>query len=157
MLSFEQIKELVALVADRRIESVELERAGIRLRIVGRTATVVAEPAPATGAPAASSAVARAAPPEPAPAVAERADPLADAHVLKSPIVGTFYAASSPDSPPFVKVGSDVGPDTTVCLIEAMKIFNEIKAECSGTIERVAVENGDAVDFGQTIFLVRPR
>jgi acetyl-CoA carboxylase biotin carboxyl carrier protein len=71
-------------------------------------------------------------------------------------MVGTFYAAANPDAPPFVSVGSVVGPETVVCLIEAMKIFNEIKAECSGTIERVLVTNGTPVEFGQALFLVRP-
>ena len=71
-------------------------------------------------------------------------------------MVGTFYAASNPDSPPFVSVGTTIGPGKPVCIIEAMKIFNEIKAECSGVIQRVLVKNGDAVEFGQTLFLVKP-
>ncbi|MBC7836060.1 MAG: acetyl-CoA carboxylase, biotin carboxyl carrier protein, partial [Phycisphaerales bacterium] len=75
---------------------------------------------------------------------------------VMSPMVGTFYTSANPDSPPFISVGAAVGPDTTVCLIEAMKVFNEIKAECAGTIERVLVESGTAVEFGQKLFLVRP-
>ncbi len=75
---------------------------------------------------------------------------------IESPMVGTFYAAPNPDSPAFVTVGSAVAGDTVVCLIEAMKVFNEIKAEVTGTIERVLVNNGDAVEFGQKLFLVRP-
>ena len=72
-------------------------------------------------------------------------------------MVGTFYAAASPDSPPFVKVGDHVGPDTTVCILEAMKVFNEIPAECSGKIVAVLVQSGDAVEFGQPLFRVEPR
>jgi len=75
---------------------------------------------------------------------------------VESPMVGTFYSAANPDALPYVHAGTAVGPETVVCMIEAMKIFNEIKAECSGTIERVLVKNGDAVEFGQAIFLVKP-
>jgi acetyl-CoA carboxylase biotin carboxyl carrier protein len=75
---------------------------------------------------------------------------------IESPMVGTFYSAPNPDSGPFVTVGSAVAPDTVVCLIEAMKVFNEIKAEVNGTVERVLVNNGEAVEFGQKLFLVRP-
>ena len=75
---------------------------------------------------------------------------------IESPMVGTFYSASSPDSEPYTQVGQSVGPDTTVCIIEAMKIMNEIKAEVSGTIEQVCVQNGQAIEFGQALFKVRP-
>jgi acetyl-CoA carboxylase biotin carboxyl carrier protein len=75
---------------------------------------------------------------------------------IESPMVGTFYAAPNPDSPAFVSVGASVSPDTTVCLIEAMKVYNDIKSEVTGTVERVLVSNGDAVEFGQKLFLVRP-
>ncbi|WP_428937920.1 acetyl-CoA carboxylase biotin carboxyl carrier protein [Fontivita pretiosa] len=75
---------------------------------------------------------------------------------IKSPMVGTFYAAPSPDAKPFVEVGSVVDEDTDVCIIEAMKVFNNIKAECRGTIARILVTNGQTVEFGQVLFLVRP-
>jgi acetyl-CoA carboxylase biotin carboxyl carrier protein len=75
---------------------------------------------------------------------------------ITSPMVGTFYLSPNPDSPAFVSVGASVQPNTTVCVIEAMKIFNEIKAEVAGTIERVLVKNAEAVEFGQALFLVRP-
>ncbi|QKK10077.1 MAG: hypothetical protein HND58_03060 [Planctomycetota bacterium] len=71
-------------------------------------------------------------------------------------MVGTFYSAANPDSDPFVAVGKSVSADSVVCLVEAMKVFNEIKAECSGTIERVLVNSGDSVEFGQKLFLVKP-
>jgi acetyl-CoA carboxylase biotin carboxyl carrier protein len=75
---------------------------------------------------------------------------------IESPMVGTFYSAPNPDTPAFVSVGASISNDSVVCLIEAMKVFNEIKAEVTGTIERVLVNNGDAVEFGQKLFLVRP-
>ena len=76
--------------------------------------------------------------------------------LIRSPMVGTFYTAANPDSPPFVKVGDQVGPETTVCIVEAMKVFNEIPAECSGQIVAVLAQNGDAVEFGQPLFRVEP-
>ena len=72
-------------------------------------------------------------------------------------MVGTFFASPNPDSPAFVKPGGGVSPGTVVCLIEAMKVFNEIKSEVTGTIERVLVKNGEAVEFGQKLFLVKPQ
>ena len=75
---------------------------------------------------------------------------------IRSPMVGTFYAASDPDSPPFVQVGSHVGPATVVCVLEAMKVFSEIKAETSGIVERILVTDAQAVEYGQALFLVRP-
>jgi acetyl-CoA carboxylase biotin carboxyl carrier protein len=75
---------------------------------------------------------------------------------IESPMVGTFYSAPNPDTEPFVTVGKSVTAESVVCLVEAMKVFNEIKAECSGVVERVLVNNGDAVEFGQKLFLVRP-
>jgi acetyl-CoA carboxylase biotin carboxyl carrier protein len=75
---------------------------------------------------------------------------------IKSPIVGTFYATPSPDSEPYVDIGSEVGPQTVVCIIEAMKVMNEIKAETSGTIVGIHVTNGQAVEYGQVLFKVRP-
>lgn len=75
---------------------------------------------------------------------------------IKSPLVGTFYATPSPDSEPYVEVGTAVGPQTVVCIIEAMKVLNEIKAETSGTIVQVLVTNGQAVEYGQPLFKVRP-
>lgn len=102
-----------------------------------------------------------------APAPAARGDDAADNGApdagedaslvaIESPMVGTFYSRANPDTDSFVKVGAGIGPDTVVCLVEAMKVFNEIKAETSGTIERILVKDGDSVEFGQKLFLVRP-
>jgi acetyl-CoA carboxylase biotin carboxyl carrier protein len=86
------------------------------------------------------------------------AAPAEDANfaVIRSPMVGTYYAAASPDSPPFVKVGDQVGPESTVCIVEAMKVFNEIPAECSGKVVAVLATSGDAVEFNQPLFRVAP-
>jgi acetyl-CoA carboxylase biotin carboxyl carrier protein len=89
-----------------------------------------------------------------APTAAADAD--AGLHPIKSPMVGTFYASPSPDAKPFVTVGAQVDEDTDVCVIEAMKVFNNIKAECKGTIAKVLVENGHSVEYGQVLFLVKP-
>ncbi len=88
-----------------------------------------------------------------APAVEEAAAELLE---IKSPMVGTFYSCPDPDSPPFVVVGTPVNQDTVVCIVEAMKVFNEIKAELGGTIEKVFVKNEQPVEYGQPLFLVRP-
>jgi len=77
-------------------------------------------------------------------------------HEIKSPMVGTFYSAPSPDAKPFVTVGSVVSEETDVCVIEAMKVFNNVKAECKGTIAKILVNNGQAVEFNQVLFLVKP-
>jgi len=91
--------------------------------------------------------------PAPPPAAEEQASDLTP---ITSPMVGTFYAAASPDAKPFVSVGSTVEEETDVCVIEAMKVFNNVKAECKGTIAKILVTNGQAVEFGQVLFLVKP-
>ena len=111
----------------------------------GYAPQMAAAPAPVPPAPLPTAAGGQA----PAPAAAEAAG-----QFITSPMVGTFYVSSSPDSPPFVKVGDQVGPDTIVCIVEAMKVFNEIPAECSGKIVAVLVENGAAVEYGQKLFRV---
>jgi acetyl-CoA carboxylase biotin carboxyl carrier protein len=106
--------------------------------------------APSGTAPASTSA------PSSAKPQAEAPSDEASLVAIKSPMVGTFYAAGSPDAKPFVSVGTRVDEETDVCIIEAMKVFNNIKAECRGTIAKVLVENGETVEFGQTLFLVKP-
>ncbi len=88
--------------------------------------------------------------------VAAPADENAGLIAIKSPMVGTYYSAPSPDAKPFVSVGSPVSEDTDVCVIEAMKVFNNVKAECHGTISKILVNNGQAVEFNQVLFLVKP-
>jgi acetyl-CoA carboxylase biotin carboxyl carrier protein len=98
--------------------------------------------------PAQPAAQAHTPPPEPA------RQPVDESKLIKSPMVGTFYTAPSPESPAFVKVGDTVTPDTVVCILEAMKVMNEIKAELSGRIAAVLVENGDSIEYGQPLFRV---
>jgi acetyl-CoA carboxylase biotin carboxyl carrier protein len=106
--------------------------------------------APAAGAPA----PAAPAPEPPAPPAA--AAPKENVHTIKAPMVGTFYRSPSPDAEAYVDVGSRVSPENVVCILEAMKVMNEIKAECAGTIAKVCVQNGEAVEYDQPLFLVKP-
>jgi acetyl-CoA carboxylase biotin carboxyl carrier protein len=111
----------------------------------------------AAGAQAASSAAQAAPGAEAAPqqTAAAPEPPEEELHVITSPIVGTFYRASSPNAEPFIKVGSQVEPDTVVCIIEAMKLMNEIQAETAGTVAKIYVENGQPVEYGQPLFGVK--
>jgi acetyl-CoA carboxylase biotin carboxyl carrier protein len=111
--------------------------------------------APVAYTPAAVAPMPAAAPAAPK-ATASVEDDTASLKAIKSPMVGTFYSSPSPDSKPFVQVGSVVNEDTDVCVIEAMKVFNNIKAELRGTIAKVCVENGKTVEFGTTLFLIKP-
>ncbi len=157
MLDIRKLKELVRLMVANDLTELDLRDSEeqVTLRRHGQDQTMVL---PNPGAAAA--------PPVPGPqapgaAASGAAGPGAAAVdsgliAIESPMVGTFYAAPNPDARPFVSTGTTVDPDTVVCLVEAMKIFNEIKAECSGTVEKVMVSNGDSVEFGQPMFMVRP-
>ena len=156
MIDIRKLKELVRLMVGNDLTELDLrdseEQVTLRRHGVHQPPQVVVAP----GARAATAEPVQA-PPVTAAAGAEVAA-VTDKNLLKieSPMVGTFYAAANPEAPPFVRVGAQVEPDTVVCLIEAMKIFNEIKAECTGTIEKVLVESAESVEFGQAMFLVRP-
>lgn len=170
MLTFEQIKELIELVAQRKLQGLEVERSGFRLRIDGQSALAVpvAPVAPAAGQYQAAAAVPQgapaAAPPQgqgaPAAEVAEEGEAgggLPDgAYVIKSPIVGTFYRASAPDADPFVEVGDRVKKGQVLCIVEAMKLMNEIESEIAGTILEIYPENAQPVEFGEPLFAVQP-
>ena len=166
MLDIRKLKELIRLMVENELTEVDLkdEKETVSLRREGSQAPVVQmSPAP-TAPPAAPAPVAPAAPAPtpaaPAPAAAPASEPsppdTSNLEQITSPMVGTFYSAAKPESPAFANVGDAVTADTTVCIVEAMKIFNEIKAEQSGVIEKVLVSNGDSVEFGQALFLVRP-
>lgn len=150
-----KIRRLVELMNEHDLSEMDIRQGDMRIQL-RRTG----EPIPAAPvAPPAPAPVSRpTAPAEPLkeaiPAPAESAAVEAHVAIIKSPMVGTFYSASDPDSPPYVKVGDPVGPDSTVCIVEAMKVFNEISAEVSGTILAVLVENGEPVEFGQPMFKV---
>jgi acetyl-CoA carboxylase biotin carboxyl carrier protein len=145
-----RVRRLVELMQEFELAEIDLRQAEQRIRlrkdqepviVPGGYAPMPSAPPPAPAAPSTSA---------PASAAAE---PAAGQYIV-SPMVGTFYASSSPDTPPFVKVGDQIGPESVVCIVEAMKVFNEIPAECSGKIAAVLVENGAAVEYGQRLFRV---
>lgn len=146
MLTFEQIKELIELVAARGLAELQVERSGFRLHIGGRSAPATAN-APAVVTLAESPAV------EAVAAAAESA-PAPDLHPVTSPIVGTFYAAPSPDAEPFVRVGDRVRKGQVLCIVEAMKLMNEIESDKAGVVKAILVENGQPVEFGQPLFVI---
>ncbi|OHB52535.1 MAG: acetyl-CoA carboxylase, biotin carboxyl carrier protein [Planctomycetes bacterium GWF2_42_9] len=148
-----KVKELIELMVEKDLVEVEivdgdskihLKRPNLSMPITAPMPMMMQAAHPGVSAPAASA---------PAQAAAPVDDKLAD---IKSPIIGTFYASPSPDSPPYVKVGDHVTADTVVCILEAMKVMNEIKAETTGTIEKVLINNGQTVEYGQVLFKVRP-
>jgi acetyl-CoA carboxylase biotin carboxyl carrier protein len=144
-----KIRKFIELMNEHDLSEIDLRQNDQRIRLRRGPETVaVASPPPA----AAPSAAAPAAPV--GGATPSSAAETAGGHLIRSPMVGTFYAAPNPDSPPFVKVGDQVGPEKTVCIVEAMKVFNEIPAECSGKIVAVLVSSGDAVEFNQPLFRV---
>jgi acetyl-CoA carboxylase biotin carboxyl carrier protein len=147
-MDLRKLKTLIDLVSESNISELEITEAEGKVRIVKADpkAAYVAAP-PASVAPTAM------APAAAAPAAAHEA-PVEAGHKVKSPMVGTFYRASSPGAKPLVDVGSQVKEGDPICIIEAMKIMNEIEADKSGTVTRVLVENGQAVEFGQTLFVI---
>jgi acetyl-CoA carboxylase biotin carboxyl carrier protein len=150
-MDIREIKRLVELMVTNDLSELDISEGEnkIHLRRGGAVGPVVSAPA-AMAAMAPPAAAASAAP---APAAAVHKDNLIE---IRSPMVGTFYAASSSDSAPFVSANTAVTEDTVVCIVEAMKVMNEIKAECSGTIVEVCVKNTQPVEYGQVLFRVRP-
>ena len=159
MLTFEQIKELIELVAQRRLQGLEIERSGFRLKVDGQTqAQAVAQAAaPAAGGSAPPPAVPAALPADSTAITAPPPAAAADegAHIVTSPIVGTFYRAPSPDADPFVEVGSRVKKGQILCIIEAMKLMNEIESDADGVIAQIYPQNAQAVEYGEPLFAVK--
>jgi acetyl-CoA carboxylase biotin carboxyl carrier protein len=155
MIDIRKLKELVRLMVSHDLTEIDLrdkaEQVTIRRQSLTAPPQLVTHSLPAAVPLAAAPAAAAAAPAAAAPAAND------DRVRIESPMVGTFYTASAPDKPPFIKIGDSVGPDTVVCIVEAMKVFNEIKAEVSGVVDEVLVRNGTPVEFGQPLFLLRPR
>ncbi|HEY9224206.1 MAG TPA: acetyl-CoA carboxylase biotin carboxyl carrier protein [Variovorax sp.] len=148
-MDLRKLKTLIDLVSESNISELEITEAEGKVRIVkaGEAAPVQyvqSVAAPAVAAPA----VAPAAAPTPAAA------PVATGHTVKSPMVGTFYRSSSPGAPAFVEIGAQVKEGETLCIIEAMKILNEIEADKSGTVTQILGENGQAVEYGQPLFII---
>jgi acetyl-CoA carboxylase biotin carboxyl carrier protein len=154
-MDLRKLKTLIDLVSDSNVSELEITEAEGKVRIVKGQPPVVqpaAVPAPvalAPQAPAASAAPVAAAAPAPAAPPAEPAG-----HAVKSPMVGTFYRSSSPGAKAFVEVGSQVKAGETICIIEAMKILNEIEADKSGTVTQILCENGQAVEYGQPLLMI---
>jgi acetyl-CoA carboxylase biotin carboxyl carrier protein len=151
-MDIEGVRDLIQLMVDNDLAELEVQDGERRVALKRRAETVV------TGIGAGPVLVQAAGPAAPAaaalPAETKEEETLV---TIKSPMVGTFYTAHDPDSPPYVQVGTEVEPDTVVCIIEAMKVFNEIKAEVSGTVEKLLVRNEEPVEFGQPLYAVRPR
>jgi len=148
-LDLKDIKAVIDLMRKNDLSVFEMEKDGFRLKLQKGAGdqTVFNQPAPAATAPAPAAAE------TPAPAAAaEKSTPLKD---IVSPMVGTFYRAGSPETPAFVDVGKEVSEETVVCIIEAMKVMNEIKAETKGVIAEIVAENGKPVQFGQVLFRVK--
>lgn len=153
-MDLRKLKTLIDLVSESNIAELEITENEGKVRIVKSGGATFAAPvmtmpvAAAAAAPAAPAAL----PPAEAPAAA--AAPAVSGTVVKSPMVGTFYASSTPGGKPFVEVGSSIKSGDALCIIEAMKIMNEIEAEVTGTVRQVLVENGQAVEFGQPMFVI---
>lgn len=160
-MDIKQIKRIIDLMKANELCEFEMEEEGFRIAIKRRTGNepqvvlshapapqMIAAPTPAAAEVAASASAAAAA--------AEKLEEEKKFLEVKSPIVGTFYRASSPDAEPYVVVGSEIEPETVVCIVEAMKVMNEIKAEVKGIVRKILVDNATPIQFGQVLFLVEP-
>ena len=151
-MDLKQIKAIIDLISESDVNEVSIEEGDFKIKVkkqgdvqtVSYSQPAAAAPAPVAAAPAAAS----------TEAAAEPAAPAVSGEELKSPIVGTFYSASSPGADPFVKVGDTVQKGQTLCIVEAMKIMNEIEAEFGGTIEAILVQDGSPVEFDQPLFII---
>lgn len=170
-VNLDELRELIQLIREHEFTEFELEREGFRVRFRrgaeagppepglgdARPQTTTGSAAPAAGgSPGTESRVsAPAAPSHPGARAQTAASEDLDLHIIPSPIVGTFYRSPSPNADSFVKIGSRVEPDTVVCIIEAMKLMNEIQAETSGEVAKIYVENGQPVEYGQPLFGIK--
>jgi acetyl-CoA carboxylase biotin carboxyl carrier protein len=175
-MNLKEIKDLIELVNDKEFAEFEIERQGFRLRISrfresnpqaiqpAAAPIVISSAIPSTPdilSPGARRGLIEAqvfsagSSPAPSQEDAQGVASEPELHVIKSPIVGTFYSAASPTSEPFVRIGDHIEPDTVVCIIEAMKLMNEIQAEISGEISKIYVENGQPVEYGQSLFGIK--
>jgi len=148
-MNIKELKEIVEVFKEADIAELEIEREDAKIKLkrypeLGHSMPTIVTQSPVSGA---ESSGADANKPE------EKNEGLIE---IKTPMVGTFYKAPAPDADPFVDVGTDVGEETVVCIIEAMKLMNEIKADVKGRIVKILVDNGQPVEFGQTLFLVKP-
>lgn len=158
-MDLRKLKTLIDLVSESGIAEIEVTEGEDKVRIVKYAvppAGVAAPlpPAPAAGTPAVALAPATAPAPAPAPAAPPSESEAPKGHVVKSPMVGTFYRSPSPGAKPFVEIGQAVKPGDILCIIEAMKLLNEIECEVAGEVKEILVENGQAVEYGQPLFVI---
>ncbi|MGH7457948.1 MAG: acetyl-CoA carboxylase biotin carboxyl carrier protein [Longimicrobiaceae bacterium] len=160
MIDLEYLRELIRTVEESGIDSLELNRGGTRIRIAKTPAGAGPAPPSASAAPPAPAATTSTHTPakEPAPEPEEppapgRGEKLVE---VKSPMVGTFYRSSSPEAPPYVEVGGSVSKGQTLCILEAMKLMNELEAEIDGTVREICIENAEPVEYGEVLFRLEP-
>ncbi len=150
-IDLKEIKELIALMRRNELSEFELEKEGFRIKLKKGSDPVLFHPPAAGYAPP----PAQAGPAVPPPAAPAAVEAKAQGPEITSPMVGTFYSGASPEASPYVEVGTEVSDDTVVCIIEAMKVMNEIKAETRGVIAEILVENGKPVQYGQPLFRLK--
>ena len=157
-MDLKDIKQVIDLMKRAELTEFDLEKEGFKLHLSRKgkeVAPQIIQAAPVAAAPVAAAPAPAPAAPAAAPAAAAAPVEEKGISIIKSPMVGTFYGAPSPESPVFAEVGTKVKADSIVCIIEAMKVMNEIQSEISGTITEVLVENGDAIEYGQPLFKVK--
>jgi acetyl-CoA carboxylase biotin carboxyl carrier protein len=152
-MDLRKLKKLIDLVQDSGIAELEITEGEEKVKIV-RGGAVSVVPAAGSTPQSPVAVAAPAAPAGPPPAAAPEGESGQEGHILKAPMVGTFYRSPSPDAKPFVEVGQTIEEGQTVCIIEAMKLMNEIEADATGTVKAVLVENGQPVEYGQPLFLI---
>ncbi len=158
----EDIQQLIDLLIEREVAEFEMEKDGMRIRILRRESaglapSVSAGSAHSVSAPSNNHLDAMPADSEaPASHAAAHEEAAENVHIMKSPIVGTFFASPAPDAPPFVSLGDMVDVGQVLCIVEAMKLMNEIESEAAGEIVRIHVENGQPVEYGQSLFTIKP-
>ena len=153
------LKKLVRIVENSRVDEIEVEEEGLRIRVAKHSQNHVALPQEASVLQTGTAALSTPSGQLPAPAAqveAPASKPEDKHHEVKSPIVGTFYRAPAPDADPYVEVGQIVQPKTVLCIIEAMKLMNEIESDVAGSIVKILVENGQPVEYNQPLFLIEP-
>jgi acetyl-CoA carboxylase biotin carboxyl carrier protein len=151
-VNMDELRELITLLRENGLAELELENSGFRVRLRRESAISESAPVASVPHPASAPAPAAAGPAHPGTQATTAAAQDQDLHIISSPIVGTFYRSPSPSADAFVKIGSNVDNDTVVCIIEAMKLMNEIQAETSGEVVKIYVENGQPVEYGQPLF-----
>ncbi|MEX2571055.1 MAG: acetyl-CoA carboxylase biotin carboxyl carrier protein [Gemmatimonadota bacterium] len=157
IVDLEFLRGLIAAVDDSGIDSLEISRGGTRIR-VAKTPAAAPSVAPAPAPPGAPAAVPQPQPSAPAPdeAAAAASEPKSNLIDVPSPMVGTFYRAPAPEAPAYVDLGSRVAKGQTLCILEAMKLMNELQAEVQGVVREILVDNGDPVEYGQVLFRIEP-